>query len=99
MEDLIAEIAALKEKSSQLQTSYEVEKALRKKTETNLSELRRVHEKMAVSGEMEEEKIVNKVAIIYSKISSENDGGITTRTILGCHPFFISVYFSSSLPS
>lgn len=63
MEELTAEIAAEKEKSKELQQLYDGEIALRIKAESSLHELRKIHEKMAVKGEMEEEMIVNKVSM------------------------------------
>ena len=61
MEELTAEIAAEKERTKELQALYDGEKVLRIRAESSLHELRKVHEKMAVKGEMEEEMIVNKV--------------------------------------
>lgn len=63
MNELMDQIAAEKEKSTKLKLALDEEKILRVKAETSLHELRKVHEKMAVKGEMEEEKIVNKVPI------------------------------------
>ena len=63
MEELTAEIAAEKERSKELQELYDGEKALRIKAENSLHDLRKIHEKMAVKGEMEEEMIVNKVSM------------------------------------
>lgn len=57
----MSQIAAEKDKSQKLKLALDEEKILRVKAETSLHELRKVHEKMAVKGEMEEEKIVNKV--------------------------------------
>ena len=61
MDELHSQISAEKEKSRRLQESLDEERILRIKAETSLHDLRKVHEKMAVKGEMEEEKIVNKV--------------------------------------
>ena len=61
MDELHSQIASEKEKSRKLQELLNEERNLRIKAETSLHDLRRVHEKMAVKGEMEEEKIVNKV--------------------------------------
>ena len=61
MDELHSQIASEKEKSRKLQELLNEERNSRIKAETSLHDLRRVHEKMAVKGEMEEEKIVNKV--------------------------------------
>ena len=63
MEELAAEIVAEKQRTQDLQALYDAEKQLRIRAEHSLHELRKVHEKMAVKGEMEEEMIVNKVPI------------------------------------
>jgi hypothetical protein len=61
MEELLLEIAALKQKSQEIQTLYDDENLLRITAETSLHELRKVHEALIVKVESEEEKIVNKV--------------------------------------
>lgn len=61
MDELLIQIAAEKKKSSDLQISLDEEIALRLKAEASLHDLRKVLETMANRGEMEEEKIVNKV--------------------------------------
>lgn len=63
MDELHSQIASEKEKSRKLQELLNEERNSRIKAETSLHDLRRVHEKMAVKGEMEEEKIVNKVCL------------------------------------
>ena len=61
MEELLTQIAAERKKSKELQKSLDEEIALRLKAEASLHDLRKVLETMANRGEMEEEKIVNKV--------------------------------------
>jgi hypothetical protein len=61
MDELLIQIAAEKKKSSDLQISLDEEIALRLKAEASLHDLRKVLETMANRGEMEEEKMVNKV--------------------------------------
>lgn len=61
MDELLIQIAAEKKISSDLQISLDEEIALRLKAEASLHDLRKVLETMANRGEMEEEKIVNKV--------------------------------------
>jgi hypothetical protein len=61
MDELLIQIAAEKKISSDLQVSLDEEIALRLKAEASLHDLRKVLETMANRGEMEEEKIVNKV--------------------------------------
>ena len=61
MDELVIQIAAEKKNSMELRKSLDVEIALRLKAEASLHDLRKVLETMANRGEMEEEKIVNKV--------------------------------------
>ena len=61
MDELVIQIAVEKKNSMELRKSLDVEIALRLKAEASLHDLRKVLETMANRGEMEEEKIVNKV--------------------------------------
>lgn len=61
MDELLIQIEAEKQTSRELQKSLDEEIALRLKAEASLHDLRKVLETMANRGEMEEEKIVNKV--------------------------------------